>query len=112
MATKATGFFDTQITLPERASNPLLTVEDGVGIISLQGPMMRNPDLMSRLLFYAVDTEQTIRESEILQQCPSVPKFSRGSGRLHGFCVNQTKGEDRSNLHTQRSSFPQGTYSR
>ena len=48
MATKAFGFFDNQIKLPESAGSPLLSVEDGVGIISLHGPMMRNPDIISR----------------------------------------------------------------
>ena len=60
MATKAFGFFDNQVKLPEVTSSPFLTVEDGVGIISLNGPMMRNPDLISRLLFDAVDIEHAI----------------------------------------------------
>ena len=60
MASKAIGFFDSQITLPDARSNSLLSVEDGVGVISLQGPMMRNPDLFSRLLFDAVDTDQVV----------------------------------------------------
>ena len=60
MASKAFGFFDNQIKLPEPAGNSLLTVEDGVGIISLHGPMMRNPDLISRLLFDALDIEEAM----------------------------------------------------
>lgn len=60
MAAKAFGFFDNQVKLPELAGNPLLSVEDGVGIISLHGPMMRNPDLISRLLFDALDIEEAM----------------------------------------------------
>ena len=60
MATKAFGFFDNQVKLPEPSGNPLLSVEDGVGIISLHGPMMRNPDLISRLLFDALDIEEAM----------------------------------------------------
>lgn len=60
MATKAVGFFESQIKLPEPAGNPLLSVDQGVGIISLHGPLIRNPDLISRVLFGAVDTEEAI----------------------------------------------------
>ena len=60
MATKAFGFFDNQVKLPDPTSNPLLSVDDGVGIISLNGPMMRNPDLISRLLFDALDIEEAM----------------------------------------------------
>lgn len=60
IGSKAIGFFDKQIALPDHSTNELLNVEDGVGIISLHGPMMRNPDLVSRFLFDALDTEQAI----------------------------------------------------
>jgi signal peptide peptidase SppA len=60
MATKAIGFFDNRSALPEPLINPLISVEDGVGIIVLHGPMMRNPDFISRLLLDALDTEQAI----------------------------------------------------
>lgn len=60
MATKAFGFFDNKVKLPEPTSNPLLCVEDGIGIISLHGPMMRHPDLISQLLFDALDIEDAM----------------------------------------------------
>jgi len=60
MATKAIGFFQSQVKLPEPAGNPLLSVDQGVGIVSLQGPLIRRPDLISRALFGATDIEEAI----------------------------------------------------
>ena len=48
MAAQAVAFFDARLTLPEPSSNPLLSVEDGVGIIRIYGPLMRDPDLIIR----------------------------------------------------------------
>lgn len=58
MAAQAAAFFDARLSLPESAENPLLTMEDGVGIIRLHGPLMRDPDLISTLLFGATDINQ------------------------------------------------------
>lgn len=58
MAAQAAAFFDARFSLPESAENPLLTMEDGVGIIRLHGPLMRDPDLISTLLFGATDINQ------------------------------------------------------
>lgn len=58
MAAQAVAFFDARLTLPEPSSNPLLSVENGVGIISIHGPLMRDPDLISSLLFGATDMNQ------------------------------------------------------
>jgi len=51
---------------------PLLTVKDGVGIISIHGPMMRNPDLLCKLLFGATDTEEIIRAVNAAAEWPDV----------------------------------------
>lgn len=58
MAAQAAAYFDARFSLPEAAENPLLTMEDGVGIIRLHGPLMRDPDLISTLLFGATDMNQ------------------------------------------------------
>lgn len=58
MAAQAAAFFDARFSLPEAAEKPLLTMEDGVGIIRLHGPLMRDPDLISTLLFGATDINQ------------------------------------------------------
>ena len=49
--------FDTADEDEEENEPDLLTVEDGVGIIPIRGPMLRNPDLISQLLFGATDIE-------------------------------------------------------
>jgi signal peptide peptidase SppA len=50
----------------------LLTVEDGVGIIPIQGPMVRQPDLISRLLFGATDIEKITNAVNTAAQRPDV----------------------------------------
>lgn len=64
MASQAVAFFDGRTTLPEKQSSPLLSVEQGVGVIALQGPLIRHPDLFARVLFDATDTEQAIQAIE------------------------------------------------
>ena len=50
----------------------LLTVQDGVGMIPISGPMMRNPDLLCRYLFGATDTEAVIEAVNAAAQRPDV----------------------------------------
>ena len=58
MATQAVAFFDARLNLPERESNPLLSVEGGIASVRIHGPLMRQPDLFSVLLFGATDMDQ------------------------------------------------------
>ena len=58
MVAQAVAFFDTRIQLPEPTRNELLSVTDGVGIIDLHGPLMRQPDLISSLLFGVTDMNE------------------------------------------------------
>jgi hypothetical protein len=58
MATQAVAFFDARLKLPERESNPLLSVENGIASVRVHGPLMRQPDLFSVLLFGATDMDQ------------------------------------------------------
>ena len=61
MVGAAQTFFQTPPdALPEAPQSPLLSVEDGVGIVSIEGPFLRKPDLISRLIFGATDTEEII----------------------------------------------------
>jgi signal peptide peptidase SppA len=55
MAAQTAAFLDAHVRLPERESHPLLSVEDGVATILIHGPLMRQPDLFSVLLFGATD---------------------------------------------------------
>lgn len=55
MAAQTAAFLDAHVRLPERESHPLLSVEEGVATILIHGPLMRQPDLFSVLLFGATD---------------------------------------------------------
>ena len=50
----------------------LLTVEDGVGVITIDGPIIRKPDLIARLLFGATDTDEAIAAVREAQTRPDV----------------------------------------
>ncbi len=39
-------------------SNPLLSVEDGIATISIEGPILRKPGLMARVIMGATDSEE------------------------------------------------------
>jgi signal peptide peptidase SppA len=57
----ARSFFDSSPSefQPEPQS-PLLSVENGVGIVTIDGPIIRRPDLISRVLFGAADTDEIL----------------------------------------------------
>ena len=45
--------------LPKHASeNPLLSVEDGIGVVAIEGPILRKPDLFARIFFGATSSEE------------------------------------------------------
>lgn len=55
MAHDAEAFFER--ALPQSpASNNLLSVDDGIGVVSIEGPMMRKPDAFARAIFRATDS--------------------------------------------------------
>jgi len=58
MSAVAQAFLANPVELPQRGQSSLLTVENGVGVVAIGGPMIRNPDLLSQILFNAVDTEE------------------------------------------------------
>ena len=59
MVAATRSFFDSP-DLPDRPSSPCLSVEDGVGIISIAGPMLRNPDIFDRIILGACNTGELI----------------------------------------------------
>ncbi len=59
MAATMRAFHERGGNLPASAtSNKLLSIEDGVGIVAINGPIMRKPDLFARILIGATDTEE------------------------------------------------------
>ena len=58
MAAAARGVVDRGGFLPKQASdNPLLSVEDGIGVVAIEGPILRKPDLFARIFFGATGSE-------------------------------------------------------
>jgi signal peptide peptidase SppA len=67
LALAARSFNERGNQLPQpRSQSPLLTVEGGVGTVSVEGPILRKPDLFARVLMGATDSEEigsAIREA-------------------------------------------------
>jgi signal peptide peptidase SppA len=58
MAAAAQTLLAGSFEIPTPTFSSSLSVEDGVGVISIGGPMIRRPDPISRFLFNATDTEE------------------------------------------------------
>ena len=59
MAAASRSFLDRGATIPQPGqSSPLLSVEDGIGVISIEGPILRKPDLFARVIFGATSSEE------------------------------------------------------
>ncbi len=57
MAAASRSFLDRGATLPQPGqSSPLLSVEDGIGVVAIDGPILRKPDVFARVLFRATDS--------------------------------------------------------
>ena len=67
MAAASRSFLDRGAALPQPGqTSPLLSVEDGIGVVAIDGPMMRKPDVFARVLFRAADSNMigdAIREA-------------------------------------------------
>lgn len=63
MMTATRAFFDKDPQLPNPAS-PVLSIEDGVAVISIRGPMLRGADAFDRLVLGATDTQDIIEAVE------------------------------------------------
>jgi len=67
MAASLRGLVDRGGMLPKQTvENPLLSVEDGIGIVAIEGPILRKPDLFARIFFGATSAEEigeAIREA-------------------------------------------------
>ena len=60
MVSATRSFFDKP-ELPDHPASPCLSVEDGVGIVSITGPMLRNPDIFDRIILGACNTGELIK---------------------------------------------------
>lgn len=59
-AARTTAFGDGQLFKDDPPTHSLLRIEDGVGIVRLNGPLIRRPGLIESWLLGAVDTEDAI----------------------------------------------------
>lgn len=61
MVAAARSMFDTHPPqIAPEAESPLLSIEDGVGVIAVNGPIIRKPGLIAQILFGATDTDELI----------------------------------------------------
>ncbi|MFI2795811.1 S49 family peptidase [Haloferula sp. A504] len=59
MELAARSFHERGASLPgQPQSNPLLSVDDGVGVVAIEGPILRKPDAFARAIFGATDSEE------------------------------------------------------
>jgi signal peptide peptidase SppA len=56
----AQSFFKEGVPTTLRTESKLLSVQGGIGTVTLRGPMMRNPDVIDQLVFGATDTEEVL----------------------------------------------------
>ena len=70
MAATTRAFHDRGGNLPASApSSSILSVEDGIGVVSIEGPILRKPDLFARVIFGATSSEEigaALREAAII----------------------------------------------
>ena len=59
MAASLRGLVDRGGFLPKQApESSLLSVEDGIGVVAIEGPILRKPDLFARVFFGATSSEE------------------------------------------------------
>jgi signal peptide peptidase SppA len=58
MATSLRGLSEHEFFPKKATENPLLTIEDGIGVIAIEGPILRKPDLIARVFLGATSSEK------------------------------------------------------
>ena len=58
MATSLRGLSEHEFFPKKATENPLLTIEDGIGVIAIEGPILRKPDLFARVFLGATSSEE------------------------------------------------------
>ena len=58
MATSLRGLSEHEFFPKKASENPLLTIEDGIGVIAIEGPILRKPDLIARVFLGATSSEE------------------------------------------------------
>ena len=63
-AIHAASFFDRKPDQPPAPASPCLSIDDGVGVVAIRGPMLRQPGVFERAFLNACDTEEIARAVE------------------------------------------------
>ena len=58
MATSLRGLSEHEFFPKKATENPLLTIEDGIGVIAIEGAILRKPDLFARVFLGATSSEE------------------------------------------------------
>ena len=58
MATSLRGLSEHELFPKKASENPLLTIEDGIGVIAIEGAILRKPDLFARVFLGATSSEE------------------------------------------------------
>ena len=58
MATSLRGLSEHEFFPKKASENPLLTIEDGIGVITIEGAILRKPDLFARVFLGATSSEE------------------------------------------------------
>jgi len=66
------SFFESPSQIEPEPESPLLSIDDGVGIITICGPIIRRPGLIAQFLFGATDTEAIIEAVNEAARNPAV----------------------------------------
>jgi signal peptide peptidase SppA len=72
MASSLRGLSEREFFPKQAAENPLLTIEDGIGVIAIEGPILRKPDLIARVFLGATSSEEI---GEALREAATRPEI-------------------------------------
>jgi signal peptide peptidase SppA len=66
------GLFETEPQIPPPPSAPCLSIDGGIGVIAIRGPMLRQPGIFERVILKACDTNEIIQAVEEATNRPDV----------------------------------------
>lgn len=110
MAASLRGFGEPVASLPQaEPPHPLLSVEDGIGVVAIDGPILRRPDLFARVLMGATSSEEI---GDALRQAGERPDIKAvfldidSPGGTVAGTRNSRRPWRRSTLASQSTRFP------
>ncbi len=84
----AQSFFKDGMPAAQPVASPHLTIDRGIGIVSIRGPMMRNPNIIEQVVFGATNTEEVMASVNEAANRPDVQAvlldFDSPGGSVNG----------------------------